>query len=116
MGRRTRGGVLQRPRRRPPRRRRTVPRRPRPRRARGPPPSRVPEFERRWDTGRVAEHRTSRKRVHSPVGPIEIDCDVLSVPGGDLRIVVYTAVPGTEDAAKLKLLRVTGLQTLAPTS
>jgi transcriptional regulator with XRE-family HTH domain len=73
-----------------------------------------PEFERRWDTGRVAEHRASRKRVHSPVGPIEIDCDVLSVPGGDLRIVVYTAVPGTEDAAKLDLLRVTGLQELTP--
>ncbi|WP_022907278.1 helix-turn-helix transcriptional regulator [Curtobacterium sp. B18] len=73
-----------------------------------------PEFERRWDTGRVAEHRASRKRVHTSVGPIEIDCDVLSVPGGDLRIVVYTAVPGTEDAAKLDLLRVTGLQELTP--
>lgn len=73
-----------------------------------------PEFERRWNTGRVAEHRASRKTVRTPVGPIEIDCDVLSVPGGDLRIVVYTAVPGTEDAAKLDLLRVTGLQELAP--
>jgi hypothetical protein len=51
--------------------------------------------------------------VHSPVGPIEIDCDVLSVPGSDLRIVVYTAVPGSEDAAKLDLLRVTGLQEFA---
>ncbi|WP_182515783.1 helix-turn-helix transcriptional regulator [Curtobacterium pusillum] len=75
-----------------------------------------PEFERRWDTGRVAEHRASRKRVHSPVGPIEVDCDVLTVPGGDLRVVVYTAAPGTEDAAKLDLLRVTGLQDLAPSS
>jgi transcriptional regulator with XRE-family HTH domain len=74
-----------------------------------------PEFERRWNTGRVAEHRASRKTVHTPVGPIEIDCDVLSVPGGDLRIVVYTAVPGTDDAAKLDLLRVTGLQDLTPT-
>lgn len=73
-----------------------------------------PEFERRWHTGRIAEHRTSRKVVQSPVGPIEIDCDVLSVPGGDLRIVVYTAVPGSEDAAKLDLLRVTGLQELTP--
>jgi hypothetical protein len=52
--------------------------------------------------------------VHTPVGPIEIDCDVLTVPGGDLRIVVYTAVPGTEDAAKLDLLRVTGLQQFTP--
>ena len=73
-----------------------------------------PEFERRWETGRIAEHRASRKTVATPVGPIEIDCDVLSVPGGDLRIVVYTVVPGSEDAAKLDLLRVTGLQELTP--
>lgn len=76
--------------------------------------SESPEFERRWDTGRVAEHRASRKWVHTTVGPIEIDCDVLTVPGGDLRIVVYTVVPGSEDAAKLDLLRVTGLQELTP--
>lgn len=73
-----------------------------------------PEFARRWETGRIAEHRASRKVVHTPVGPVEIDCDVLSVPGGDLRIVVYTVVPGSEDAAKLDLLRVTGLQELTP--
>lgn len=73
-----------------------------------------PEFERRWDTGRVAEHRASRKRVHTPVGSIEVDCDVLTVPGGDLRVVVYTTVPGSDDDAKLDLLRVTGLQDLAP--
>lgn len=71
-----------------------------------------PEFERRWDTGRIAEHRTSRKVVASRVGPVEIDCDVLTVPGSDLRIVVYTATPGSPDAAALDLLRVTGLQEL----
>ncbi|AZH81555.1 XRE family transcriptional regulator [Plantibacter sp. PA-3-X8] len=72
-----------------------------------------PEFERRWAEARVAEHRASRKMVtRTPVGPITVDCDVLSTPGGDLRIVVYTAAPGTEDAAKLALLGVTGLQTI----
>lgn len=71
-----------------------------------------PEFERRWETGRIAEHRTSRKVVSSRVGPVEIDCDVLTVPGSDLRIVVYTATPGSPDAAALDLLRVTGLQEL----
>ena len=51
-----------------------------------------PEFERRWAEAQVAEHRSSRKTVtHTPVGPITIDCDVLTAPGGDLRIVVYTA-------------------------
>ncbi|WP_104181825.1 helix-turn-helix transcriptional regulator [Arthrobacter sp. B0490] len=75
-----------------------------------------PEFERRWAEARIADHRSSRKTVTStPVGPITIDCDVLTVPGSDLRIVVYTAAPGSGDEAKLDLLRVTGLQTLTPT-
>jgi len=72
-----------------------------------------PEFERRWAEARVAQHRSSRKTVTStPVGPITIDCDLLTAPG-DLRIVVYTVAPGSEDEARLDLLRVTGLQALA---
>ena len=74
-----------------------------------------PEFERRWSVARIAEHRSSRKTMTgTAVGSITLDCDVLSVPGSDLRIVVYTAVPGSEDASKLELLRVTGLQSLQP--
>ncbi|KQQ49566.1 helix-turn-helix domain-containing protein [Plantibacter sp. Leaf314] len=74
-----------------------------------------PEFERRWSEARVAEHRASRKTVtRTAVGPITVDCDVLSTPGADLRIVVYTAAPGSQDAEKLALLGVTGLQALAP--
>lgn len=70
-----------------------------------------PDFERRWRETRIAEHRASRKTLTAtPVGPVTVDCDVLSVPGGDLRIVVYTAAPGSEDAAKLDLLRVTGTE------
>jgi transcriptional regulator with XRE-family HTH domain len=72
-----------------------------------------PDFARRWDTARVAEHRSSRKTMtRTAVGPITLDCDVLSVPGSDLRIVVYTAAPSSEDAQKLELLRVTGTQVL----
>ena len=72
-----------------------------------------PEFERRWAEARVAEHRSSRKTVTTtPVGPITLDCDVLTSPGSDLRIVVYTAAPGTPDEEKLDLLRVTGIQAL----
>ena len=72
-----------------------------------------PEFERRWGEARVAEHRSSRKTVTGTVvGPITVDCDVMTVPGGDLRIVVYTVVPGSTDEQKLDLLRVTGLQSL----
>ncbi len=72
-----------------------------------------PEFERRWAEAKIAEHRSSRKTVTStPVGPITVDCDVLTAPGSDLRIVVYTAAPGSDDEARLDLLRVTGLQEL----
>jgi transcriptional regulator with XRE-family HTH domain len=72
------------------------------------------DFDQRWSSARVAEHRASRKTaVGTPVGRITLDCDVLTVPGSDLRIVVYTAVPGSEDAQKLDLLRVTGTQVLA---
>lgn len=75
-----------------------------------------PEFERRWAEANVAEHRSSRKTVTSTaVGPITIDCDVLTAPGSDLRIVVYTVTPGSADEAKLDLLRVAGLQTLTTT-
>ena len=71
------------------------------------------EFERRWASARVAQHKASRKTAgDTTVGPITVDCDVLSVPGSDLRIVVYTAVPGSQDASRLELLRVTGLQAL----
>jgi hypothetical protein len=73
------------------------------------------DFERRWATARVAAHRSSRKTMtETIVGPITVDCDVLTVPDGDLRIVVYTAVPGSEDAAKLDLLRVAGVERFAP--
>ncbi|MEU2358884.1 helix-turn-helix transcriptional regulator [Streptomyces misionensis] len=72
-----------------------------------------PEFARRWSEARIAMHRSSRKTAKAtPAGPITVDCDVLSVPGNDLRIVVYTAVPGSQDASRLDLLRAAGLQAL----
>ncbi len=74
------------------------------------------EFERRWAHASVALHRASTKTATStPVGAIRIDCDVLTVPGSDLRVVVYTAVPGSEDADKLELLRVVGAHTFPET-
>jgi hypothetical protein len=73
-----------------------------------------PEFARRWDEARVADHRSSRKTLHHPcVGDITVDCDVLLAPGSDLRIVVYTAAPGSEDARRLELARTAGLQSFA---
>ncbi len=72
-----------------------------------------PDFRRRWGEAHIARHHSSTKTATTtPVGPITIDCDVLTAPGTDLRIVVYTAVPGSPDASKLALLRVTGTQAL----
>ena len=50
---------------------------------------------------------------HPDVGPVTVDCDVLTVRGGDLRVVAYTAPPGSEAAEKLRLLAVLGIQDLA---
>ena len=63
-----------------------------------------------WNDGAVGEHASESKTIDNPtVGPITLDCDVLSVPGVDLRVVAYTVAEGTVDADKLDFLRVAGL-------
>lgn len=59
----------------------------------------------------------SRRKVvdHPAVGRITLDCDTLVVAMDDLRITVYTAEPGTEDAERLALAVVLGTQTLVDT-
>ena len=54
----------------------------------------------------------SKTIVHPEVGPITLDCDVLTVAGSDLRLVVYTAEPSSPDADRLRLVQVIGLQEL----
>jgi transcriptional regulator with XRE-family HTH domain len=71
-------------------------------------------FARLWDSGDVARHRTVRKIVNHPLaGPIAVDCDVLTAPDSELYVVMFTAEPGSQDASRLDLLRVTGTQTFA---
>lgn len=71
-------------------------------------------FARLWDTGDVARHRTVGKTVDHPlVGPITVDCDVLTAPDSDLYVVVFTTEPGSADASRLDLLRVMGEQAFA---
>jgi hypothetical protein len=66
------------------------------------------EFTRLWDEGAVSRHVSSRKIiVHPQVGEVTCDCDVLTVPGCDVRLVVYTVAAGSADAEKLEFLRVT---------
>ncbi len=67
-----------------------------------------------WDTGIVGVHETHTKTVHHPVmGTLVLDCDLLTAPGSDLRIVAYTAASGSDAANQLKLLGVIGTQALA---
>jgi len=70
-------------------------------------------FAELWDSGAVGRHEATHKTIdHPQVGPLTLDCDVLVVAGSDLRIMVYTAEPGTEAAERLALLTVLGTQTL----
>jgi len=70
-------------------------------------------FAELWDSETVNRLDASRKTIdHPEVGALTLDCDVLSVAGSDLRIMVYTAEPGTRDAERLALLAVLGTQTL----
>ncbi|MEU6846999.1 helix-turn-helix transcriptional regulator [Streptomyces sp. NPDC046716] len=64
-----------------------------------------PRFAALWDAGSVGRHEAARKTVdHPQVGPLALDCDILTVAGDDLRVMVYTAEPGTPDADALTLL------------
>ncbi|MDR6318651.1 helix-turn-helix transcriptional regulator [Actinoplanes couchii] len=66
------------------------------------------EFERLWATVGASTLTSDEKTIsHPEVGDVTLDCDVLTVPGADLRIVTYTAAAGSPDADKLDWLRVT---------
>lgn len=71
-------------------------------------------FAELWESGEVGGHQEGRKTVdHPQVGPVTLDCDVLHVAGSDLRILVYTAEPGSRDAERLALIAVLGTQSMA---
>jgi hypothetical protein len=70
-----------------------------------------PRFCELWAKRVVNTTPSDRKTVdHPAVGSITLDCDVLTVTGSDLRIVVYTADPSSPDADRLRLAQVIGLQ------
>jgi transcriptional regulator with XRE-family HTH domain len=74
-----------------------------------------PEFALLWERSSVAHHGSEKKTVvHPEIGELELDCDVLSVRGADLRIIVFTAEPRSEAADKLRLLAVLGTEAMTP--
>ena len=74
-----------------------------------------PRFARLWDSRAVGAHERDRKTVQHPeLGPVTVDCDVLTAVGSDLRVVAFTAPPGSVDADKLRLLAVLGTENFSP--
>lgn len=74
-----------------------------------------PRFAELWDAEAppsLADPSRRKTVDHPAVGPITLDCDTLLVALDDLRISVYTAEPGTEDADRLALAAVIGTQSL----
>lgn len=66
-------------------------------------------FAELWATGAVGTHREVNKQIQHPsVGPVTVDCDVLVDGDTELKIVVMSAVPGSEDESKLWLALVAG--------
>ncbi|GIM94516.1 helix-turn-helix domain-containing protein [Paractinoplanes toevensis] len=67
-------------------------------------------FAELWSAGSVGAHREDHKVVQHPVvGPIEVDCDVMSDGDADLKVVILTVVPDTEDESRFRLALVAGV-------
>lgn len=76
--------------------------------------TRSDEFRRLWAAHEVGLRPTEVKHfVHPEVGELELHCQQLVDPGHAHSLLVYTAVPGSESADKLRLLSVIGAQTLS---
>ncbi|MBD3010745.1 helix-turn-helix transcriptional regulator [Streptomyces sp. 5-10] len=73
-------------------------------------------FAELWAAGEVAAHREDHKTIdHPSVGPVTVDCDVLTDGDSELKIVIMTAVPGSQDETKLQLTTVIGPPAGTPT-
>lgn len=74
-----------------------------------------PSFVEYWESATlVQQDDRSRHKVidHPSVGRIAVDCDTLLVAGDDIRLMVYSADPGSPDAERLALAIVLGTQSL----
>jgi transcriptional regulator with XRE-family HTH domain len=74
-----------------------------------------PRFAELWDAESplpTADRSKVKVIDHPDVGRIQVDCDILLVATDDVRVMVYTAEPGTADAERLSLAVVLGTQRL----
>ncbi|WP_426323362.1 helix-turn-helix transcriptional regulator [Microbacterium sp. E-13] len=71
------------------------------------------EFRTLWGERRIGVQVPEVKRFRHPVvGLLELQCQVLLDGGQSHRLLVYTAVPGTESYERLQLLSVLGSETM----
>ena len=67
------------------------------------------EFAGLWANHEVAVRRTDTKRfVHLAVGVLQVDCEVLATSDEGQRLVILSARAGTDDADRLRLIKVLG--------
>jgi transcriptional regulator with XRE-family HTH domain len=72
-----------------------------------------PDFRAVWDAHEVGVRPPEVKRFRHPsVGAVELSCQTLLDPDQSHRLLVYTAVPGSESHGRLRLLAVLGDQEL----
>jgi transcriptional regulator with XRE-family HTH domain len=74
-----------------------------------------PRFAELWESPGPLPHQDfGRRKVidHPGVGRLTLDCDTLIVTADDIRIMIYTAEPGSQDAENLALAIVLGTQSL----
>ncbi|MFC0436419.1 helix-turn-helix domain-containing protein [Kutzneria buriramensis] len=56
-----------------------------------------PRFREVWETTTVASYeRESKVVAHPELGDLHLDCDILTTQQHDVRIVMYTAAPGSD--------------------
>jgi len=60
-------------------------------------------------TGRSDETKTI---VHPQLGPIQLNCQVLFTQDQGQALLVFTAIPGSQDHSKLQMLSAIGTQHL----
>jgi transcriptional regulator with XRE-family HTH domain len=73
-----------------------------------------PRFVELWDGNFEPHQDQGRRKIidHPDVGHITLECDTLVVAADDLRIMIFTAEPETEDAERLAFATVLGTQSL----
>ncbi|WP_377268663.1 helix-turn-helix transcriptional regulator [Peterkaempfera sp. SMS 1(5)a] len=62
-----------------------------------------PRFAAFWAEAAVGRHAEDHKTIRHPeIGEVRVDCDVLTDGDTDLKIIAYTAEPGSVDEAELQ--------------